>query len=307
MKYYVLLFTISICMFCATRCGAQQPKPSGDEAAIRVRARAYVDALRGADGKLIATFWTAKGIYIDSQQRSHNAQKLALELPAVDEDLSTTDDSTSLATENSSSIRFITSTVALEQGNTHGGPAVSGSTDDGEANAVHFLALWVKSRDQWQLDFLREIAEKPSHEAISLDQLSWMIGEWKASNEAIEATLVVHWSPGKRYLLQTYRVKQAGQPDSTGIQRIGVNPTDNTLRSWTFGDEGRFVAGRWSREGDAWIVKTTGTLPDGIKVNTVQFWVPDNNDRCWFKSVRPMIDGKETQELALEFIRASPK
>ena len=50
-----------------------------------------------------------------------------------------------------------------------------------------------------------------------------------------------------------------------GWQIIGWNPVDECIRSWTFDDEGGFTEGRWTRDGERWLVREIGYGADGSR------------------------------------------
>ena len=54
-----------------------------------------------------------------------------------------------------------------------------------------------------------------------------------------------------------------GKPVMSVTQRIGWDPLARQFRSWEFDSEGGFGEGRWSRDGERWVVKHTGVRPEG--------------------------------------------
>ena len=46
-------------------------------------------------------------------------------------------------------------------------------------------------------------------------------------------------------------------------ERIGWDPSTRQIKSWVFDTEGGFGCGQWSRNGNEWIIKSTGIMPDG--------------------------------------------
>ena len=46
-------------------------------------------------------------------------------------------------------------------------------------------------------------------------------------------------------------------------QRIGWDPLARQIRSWEFDSEGGFGEGKWSRDGERWVIKHTGVRPEG--------------------------------------------
>ena len=86
-------------------------------------------------------------------------------------------------------------------------------------------------------------------------------------------------------------------------QRIAWDPSAKKIRSWVFISDGSFVEGSWHKEGNAWVVRTSGVLPDGGESSSLNLWVADGPDSCWFKAVKPIVDGQEIDDLMVEFKR----
>ena len=90
-----------------------------------------------------------------------------------------------------------------------------------------------------------------------------MVGEWV--DEASESVVRVHcgWSEDGNFLIRSFTVKRQGKTVMSVTQRIGWDPVARQFRSWEFDSEGGFGEGKWSRDGDRWVVKHTGVRPEG--------------------------------------------
>ena len=49
----------------------------------------------------------------------------------------------------------------------------------------------------------------------------------------------------------------------TVTQRIGWDPLTKQIKSWVFDSEGGYGDALWARNGNQWIIKSNGVLPDG--------------------------------------------
>jgi len=49
----------------------------------------------------------------------------------------------------------------------------------------------------------------------------------------------------------------------TVTQRIGWDPLSKQIKSWFFDSEGGYGDDLWTRNGNQWMIKSTGVLPDG--------------------------------------------
>ena len=80
-----------------------------------------------------------------------------------------------------------------------------------------------------------------------------------------------------------------------GVQRIGWDPLRRQLRSWTFDSTGGFSEGFWSRNGDQWIVTSTGVTSDGESASgTAVYHIIDAERVTW--EYRNLVVGNELRE-----------
>ena len=268
---------------------------AAEEAAIRKASAAYGEARKQGNGEAVAALWTAKGVYIDADGRARNAHEL------INKQLNqeTVDHLPSRGKlESISTIRFITPDVALEEG------AVS-SADGRDAESIggRFTAVWVKKDRRWLLDSVREWPSPPASPGDRLDALAWMIGDWSGRGDGLRVKASANWSENGKFILWRFTLQRDGGETFTGTQRIGWDPSAGAIRSWAFDSDGGIVEGRWRREGDSWIVKTTGVLPNGSRSSSVSFWVPEGDHRCVLKSSHVLAGDARVEDSIVEFTR----
>lgn len=277
--------------------GAQE---NAETAEVRAASAAYVAALSRGNESEIAACWTDDGVYIDAEDESHRARELAHQefaQPAAAES------SAAAPPPMHTIIHFVGPTVAIEQSS---GETAAASAP-GSPSQVNFVAAWVKRNDGWQLSLLREFAAPRSlstPDASPLVQLDWMIGHWTASRDDTVVELTAEWAADKRYIIQQFVAKRAGEAVRQGSQRIAWDAAAKQIRSWTFNADGGFSEAQWRKEGDVWIAASGGVLSDGRRVKSIHFWTPEGADACWFKSLHGEIDGQPADDLALKFSRS---
>ena len=90
-----------------------------------------------------------------------------------------------------------------------------------------------------------------------------MVGEWldESSDSIIHATC--RWSDDKNFLLRDFVIHVQGKPVMNVTQRIGWDPLTKQIKSWVFDSDGGYGDAFWARNGNQWIIKSTGVLPDG--------------------------------------------
>jgi uncharacterized protein (TIGR02246 family) len=154
--------------------------------------------------------------------------------------------------------------------------------EDGTAlSPGRFCLIAVRKEGRWQLGELRDIAtasDEAAEEGGPLRDLEWLVGDWVDDGEDGKVASTVRWDEGRKFLVRKYSVQIAGEPDRSGTQWIGWDPQANQIRSWVFDSDGDFGEGRWTRSGNAWIVKASGTTGDGLTTSSTQVIEPINKD-----------------------------
>jgi hypothetical protein len=127
--------------------------------------------------------------------------------------------------------------------------------------------------------------------ANSLEELAWMVGDWVDQDENSTIESSVNWTKNGKFLTRSFRVtSRTGQPHS-GMQLIGWDPAEKTIRSWTYDAEGGFGEARWRRTGDRWTIRTKYTLPDGKLGSATNLIRPIDDDTYTWRSVNRVIGG----------------
>jgi len=86
-------------------------------------------------------------------------------------------------------------------------------------------------------------------------------------------------------------VKRAGEVALEGWQVIGWDPVEERIRSWTFDGEGGFSEGRWSREGERWLLREAGFAADGSRTSADNTITKMSADRVTWESNNRTLDG----------------
>jgi hypothetical protein len=155
-----------------------------------------------------------------------------------------------------SSLRFVTPTVAIEDGEYECGDAPDGSPMSGR-----FTAVWVKQDGRWLLDSLREAVTAGPRVDKHLRPLEWLLGEWVAETD--DAVMLVSARPSE----------DGGA--TTATERIAWNADDGELKSWTFDSQDGRSESSWTRDGKGWRVETKEIMDDEQTATTVAMITPD--------------------------------
>jgi uncharacterized protein (TIGR02246 family) len=157
------------------------------------------------------------------------------------------------------SIRFLGPDVAKEEGRTRVKTAVTTEPP----SIRQYTVLYVKQGGKWLYSSVREEVEPGLPHSERLKELEWLVGDWidESSDSVIHGTC--RWSPDQKFLLRDFTIHAEGKSVMTVTQRIGWDPLSKQIKSWVFDSEGGYGDGLWTRNGNQWIIKSSGVLPDG--------------------------------------------
>jgi uncharacterized protein (TIGR02246 family) len=258
---------------------------SADEAAIRALVAEFTRAFNAADAKGVAALFTEQARIATEGGKSVEGR------PAVEKLFAASFEANPGQTieVKTTNLRMLGSEAALEEGTATITVPSSDAETDGRTETSRYSAAYVKKNGKWLQDSIHDYpmiessVEKTAQE--HLKELEWLVGEWMDENDEAEVQTTCDWSEGRSYLLRTYKVKVQGRVEMSGVQRIGWDPRLNQFRSWVFDSEGGFSDGVWSRDGDRWIIKTTGVLKDGRTVSATNILTRVNRDALRWGSV----------------------
>ena len=258
-----------------------EAKPSPDEQAIRAADEAFVQEYnRGATKALVARFAEdAEVVEADGVRyrgRPLIEQRLAETFaasPGVKLQI------------QAESIQFLSPEVVKEEGQTTVTPA------KGAAEMRRHTAILVKRGGLWLISSIREEAEPlvPPHERLK--DLAWMIGEWVDQGSDAHVRVSCRWSDDGNFLVRTFAVSVAGKPAMTVDERIGWDPLGKQFHSWEFDSEGGYGEGRWSRDGNRWVIKHTGVRPDGVTASATHTMTQERPDLVRWSSTDRVVGG----------------
>lgn len=285
--------------------------PSRDEAGVRAASQRYREALARGDGPALAALWTADGDIVDEQGKvlPGRATVATTTKPAADAPppaFRITD----------TSLRFLTSDVAVEDGMVE--VAVPGVARPLQGR---FSASWVREPDGWKIAALREDRLDAGADLVKLEDLDWMVGDWVVLDErpatapaaapakpAVE--MKVQWNANRTFLIRDVKIAAAGAEDADALhitQRIGWDPLARQIRSWVFSSDGGHGEAIWSRDGDSWVARTTGVLPDGTRTSSLNIYTFDGKDRCQWRSLPTHVGGEHAPPVNLQLVRKGGK
>jgi uncharacterized protein (TIGR02246 family) len=271
---------------------------SGDNsemAAVRAAGRNYLAALRRHDTEELLRSWTVNGDYIDAAGRKAKAREWFGRNVAAPRPAQTTENNIQTV---QSEIRFITPTVAIEDGAYDGGDAPDGTEVTGR-----FTAVWVKQDGRWLLDSLRESTTTTPSRSENLKPLEWLVGEWVGISDDSEILVSSRWSDTGNYIIRELAVI-GDDSQATGTERIGWDPSAREFKSWTFDSQDGRGEGRWKRDGDNWVVDIKEVTADGKEATTSAIVTPVGSDQYVWEVRSSKVGDQNLAPRRIEFTRA---
>jgi uncharacterized protein (TIGR02246 family) len=269
---------------------APPAKRSPDEEAVAQAAGGLGKAYNEHNGKGFAAAFTAEGEYVDENGNVFHGRK-AIEDEFANLLKANPDSSIELALV---SLRTIAPGVMAADGTTHltrkkGEPSVAGRCS----------LVCTKDGNKWLIASLREVAEDEEHASHheQVRQLEFLVGDWVNQGGHSDVHFTCRWDEGLNFLVRDFAVHVAGQKTMTGTQRIGYDPLTGHLRAWIFDSAGGYADGYFHRDGDIWILKTTGVTADGQMASGTQMFGQIDPHRLSWKPVDYVIGGEQVPDI----------
>lgn len=178
---------------------------------------------------------------------------------------------------------------------------------DGTTASLRYISVTSKESGNWKIAMIREFSnDQPSASFDYLAPLSLLEGEWIDENPAGITRVSYKWNEEKTFLLGEYTVQIAGRPAMKSSQRLGWDPIQMKIRSWTFDSDGGFSEGAWTPTENGWLVKSTATLPSGqVGSATLTINLKDE-DRISIKSTDRVVGDSIEEPFEITIVRRPP-
>jgi len=266
---------------------AARPAQSADEKAIRAVDDVFISNYNQGDSKALTALFTEDAEVVEADGDRYQGRGL-VEQSFTDTFAASKGVKIALEIE---AIRFLSPDVAKEEGRTLITPAT------GAPLSRLYTVLFVRREGRWLISSVREEPDPLVRPHDRLKDLDWMVGDW--IDEGADSVVRLHcqWSEDENFLFRTFTVKRQGKPVLTVTQRIGWDPVARQVRSWEFDSEGGFGEGKWSRDGERWVVKSTGVRPEGATASATNVMFRERPDLVrWISTDRvigdePLPDG----------------
>jgi uncharacterized protein (TIGR02246 family) len=278
---------------------AAQPGRDNDKKAIQEVVDAFKQAFNKGDVKAISALFTEDAEVVDEHGGKVQGRQAITEHFAAG-----FGDAPGAKIEiDADSLRFLGADAATEEGRARVLPA------DGSApELTRYLVIYVKQGGKWLQSSVREYPDTQVSHHDRLKELEWMLGDWIDESADSVVFTTCAWSEDKNFLLREFTIQVSAKPVMKGSQRIGWDPVSRHFKSWVFDSEGGYAEGFWSHDGNRWIVKSTGVMPDGLSASSTSVFTRVNKDTVRWKAVDRTVGGRALPDVP-EFVmvRKPPK
>ena len=256
-----------------------------DENAIRLNVNAFTKAANAHDAKALSALFAPDGELVNEEGHAvQGREAIERTFAAVFQ----AHPKMRLAV-TVQSIRFVGPTLAIEDGTS----TIMNTSGEG-AEHNRYMVVHVKQDGRWQMASARDLPDEENSGGDELAKLEWMIGQWVDESPTALVITSYRWDADRRAILSEFKIQVGGRPAMTGSQRIAWDPSMKKLHSWLFDSEGGFAEGVWTRNGNQWIVKLTGTRRDGSTASATNVTTRVTKDRMTWQS-RDRVVGDEVQ------------
>jgi uncharacterized protein (TIGR02246 family) len=279
--------------FCAITAEAKLPKSTAqhsaqsasknDDALIREQVLALENYLAKGDTVGLSNMWTIDGNYVDEDGNEFKGRTdLVKRFSKVF--LEAGPQRVQLVPEE---IRLLSSNVGTVDG------VVRRKDEEKAPPQTRYTMVFVKQKGTWLISSATETpiesAEEPSHD--TLNDLSWLIGDWKSERNGASVNMRADWTIGKNFIRCDYLVKKPDAPPVMYVQVIGFDPRKEQLISWNFDASGGFGSGVWFKKDKKWIVESVATERDGSSSRAINVIEPKDPNSFLWQSVNRSVDG----------------
>lgn len=298
-RHLVMVGGIASALFTLHTAAAQTvAAQTGLDKAIRAEAEATVKAFNAADAAALAGLFSPSGELVDENGNVFTGTESITKLfttffekfPKAVLDMEVT------------STRPLGADIAVEEG------IRRITANEGASTAqVRYVVVREKAGDRWPIASYREFADDPKPTPREmLSTLDWLVGEWVDESPEGRTSISIHWSDDGNFLLGDYSVSVGGEVVSSSTQRIGWDPIEGRLRSWTFDSDGGFTEGKWLAGDDEWIVRSEATMPDGTTGSATMSVRLKDADHFVIESTDRVVAGAEEPDFTFVVARKPP-
>lgn len=265
------------------------------ETKVREAVQSYVKAYNARDAEAVANHWSPQAVYVSRSSGEQITGRDALKKEFTE--VFKGDDVPTLAV-TTESVQFVSPNVAIE----HGKAVVV--RDASEDTATQYSAVYINHGGAWLLDRVtEEDIDMVRSNYERLQGLEFLIGDWVDAGPDMTIRTECQWTRNQNYISRKYSVDVQGEIESSGLQIIGWDAKQESIRSWLFDSSGTFVHGIWTEKDGDWMVQSVATLADGDTGSFTAVFRPVDEDTFGWRKVNRVLDGELMPNVAEVLVR----
>lgn len=175
---------------------------------------------------------------------------------------------------------------------------------------TRFAAVLSKQGNQWFIASIRDLEDiENTPEAIKekMQALNWLVGEWVQEGGNFKIHTSCRWSDDKLSLIQEFQITGSNLKELSGTQRIAWDPATEKIKSWTHDAQGGYAEALWTRSGESWIVKSTGTNSDGDACSMTMVYLQAGKGRIDLFSRDRIVGNDVMPDVTATLVRKPPE
>jgi uncharacterized protein (TIGR02246 family) len=242
---------VLVLLISGSRSQAQQSDDrQADREAIKRASQEFAAAFAKGDASAVAALWTEQGEYQDDRGvLLRGPTDIAKAFAAVFKE-----HSGNRVEVRPASIRFLARDAAIEEGLMRNLPAGAGLP-----TSTLYSTLLVREDGRWLMAQAREWGTGQDR----LEDLEWLLGTWQATSKDREVTVTFENDKKRPQIIGEITKEENGKVVATATWKIGIDPQRRLLRSWHFDEDGGHGQALWRRDGNRWVLESSGVLADG--------------------------------------------
>jgi uncharacterized protein (TIGR02246 family) len=234
-----------------------------DRAAIKAQIVSLTKALANGDAFEVSRIWTNDGTYINEDGNlCKGREELIKHFSRVFKE-----SGKPIVELSPEDVHLLSPTVGYAEGTVRQNASTKDSKDAAEDQPAdtRYTMIFVKENKNWLIANATEtpIANEDNAQPAKLEDLSWLIGKWKAERNGASVHLNAEWANDKNFIHCQYEIVKPDHTKGTDIQVIGLDPKTGQLVSWNFNSTGGNGTGTWFKHDKKWIVESTGIERNG--------------------------------------------
>jgi len=200
------------------------------------------------------------------------------------------------------SVRFITPTIAIEDGTFHV------TAPSGEVISHNYTAVQVQQDDEsWLTASVRDSLDDTAPPSEKMIALEWLVGDWKVERDGVHTWIAFDWSEDGPFIDGRALTEEAGEESTAATWRIGWDARREGYVSWGFDALGGYNYSEWTSTDTGWLLRTRGVTADGEGNQSTQLLEPSESGESINWTKRDQVIGEELlPEVTVKIVKRPP-